>query len=310
MTGHIKGFIALCRKDDDFPDFLSYHCIIHQQVLTSKRLNTKSVMDITFKIVNSIRGQSLQRRLFKMQLGEKNTDLILHTDVRWLSRSKFLQRFRDLLSEIKTFLEERGDDYRELQDVVWLCDLAFLTDFTGKLSTLNLELQGREKTVGDMIGLISAYQNQFEMMITDLQQNNFDHFPNLQDHKNKYPDFEIETEKFVDEIGKVIQDFESRFSDLKKIEDIIQYLSFPFRQDLDRKNIAGKISMIFSMDNVSLENEIITLQSDIFLKARSSEEEFWKYVSRDKYSNIRKCREMLHSFSSDQHICVNLHFHT
>jgi hypothetical protein len=37
MTGHVNGFIALCRQHKDFPDFLSYHCIIHQQVLASKR---------------------------------------------------------------------------------------------------------------------------------------------------------------------------------------------------------------------------------------------------------------------------------
>ncbi|XP_075210345.1 general transcription factor II-I repeat domain-containing protein 2-like [Lycorma delicatula] len=52
-----NGFIALCQNEDEFPAFLSYHCIIHPQVLASKRLlNTKDVMDIAFKIVNSIRG--------------------------------------------------------------------------------------------------------------------------------------------------------------------------------------------------------------------------------------------------------------
>lgn len=29
MVGRLNGFIAKCREDDDFPDFLSYHCIIH-----------------------------------------------------------------------------------------------------------------------------------------------------------------------------------------------------------------------------------------------------------------------------------------
>jgi hypothetical protein len=48
ITGQVNGFIALCRQNDDFPDFLPYHCIIHQQLLASKRLNTKTVMDITF----------------------------------------------------------------------------------------------------------------------------------------------------------------------------------------------------------------------------------------------------------------------
>ncbi|KAJ4437754.1 hypothetical protein ANN_13692 [Periplaneta americana] len=29
INGHVKSFIALCRKDYDFQDFLSYHCIIY-----------------------------------------------------------------------------------------------------------------------------------------------------------------------------------------------------------------------------------------------------------------------------------------
>jgi len=151
MTGRNNGFITFCRQDDDFPDFLSYHCIIHQQVLASKRLNTKDVMDTTFKIVNSIRGKPLQRRLFKMQIENKDVDLILHTDVRWLSRSRFLQRFRDLLDDIVQFLEDRGDSFSQMRDENWLCDLAFLADFTGHLSDLNLKLQGKNIIIIDLI---------------------------------------------------------------------------------------------------------------------------------------------------------------
>ena len=157
MTGIHNGFISLCHKDEDFPDFISYHCVIHQQVLASKRLNTKHVMDISFKIANSIKGKALQRRLFKQQLDENEPELALHTDVRWLSRSKFLQRFRDLLDEIIKFLEERGDDYRQLRDLDWQCDLAFLADFTGKLSTLNLNLQGKNKAISDVMSSIAAF---------------------------------------------------------------------------------------------------------------------------------------------------------
>ena len=43
MTGCVNGFIALCRNDDKYPNFLAYHCIIHQQVLCSKRLNTNEI---------------------------------------------------------------------------------------------------------------------------------------------------------------------------------------------------------------------------------------------------------------------------
>lgn len=41
MIGCINGFIALCQNEDEFPAFLSYHCIIHQQVLASKTITQK-----------------------------------------------------------------------------------------------------------------------------------------------------------------------------------------------------------------------------------------------------------------------------
>ena len=54
-----------CRNDEDFTDFLQYYCIIHQQVPCAKVLNMQEIMNIAFKISNSIRTKSIQRRLFK-----------------------------------------------------------------------------------------------------------------------------------------------------------------------------------------------------------------------------------------------------
>jgi hypothetical protein len=103
MTAQVNGFIALCRQHDDFHHFLSYQCIIHQQVLASKSLSTKTVMDIAFKIVKSVRGKSLEKRLLNLTLEEGTPDIILHTDVRWLSKHKILQIFLSLLCEVKFF---------------------------------------------------------------------------------------------------------------------------------------------------------------------------------------------------------------
>ena len=99
MMGRTSGFIALCKESESFPDILNYHCIIHQQALCGKILNIKEVMDIAMKIVCSVRARSLQRRLFRAHVeenGAKHTDLLLHTDVRWLSRGTFLARFTEL----------------------------------------------------------------------------------------------------------------------------------------------------------------------------------------------------------------------
>ena len=107
MVGSSNGFIALCKQNNSFPNFIYYHCTIHQEVLCGKVLNMKEIMDIAIKVVCSIRARSLQRRLFRSHLEEaeaEHADLLLHTDVKWLSRGRFLERFRELLPEIKKFL--------------------------------------------------------------------------------------------------------------------------------------------------------------------------------------------------------------
>ncbi|XP_057667241.1 zinc finger BED domain-containing protein 5-like [Diorhabda carinulata] len=173
MTGNKNGFVALCRVNEEFPSFFSFNCIIHQQVLCSKVLNTEKIMGIATKIVNSIRARSLQRRLFQLQLEDResaeHTDLVLHTDVRWLSRGKFLQRFQELLTEITAFLDERGDDTQILKNEKWLTDLAFLTDTTMHLNIVNLELQSKGKTIIEMISAVNAFKSKLQLMIDQLK---------------------------------------------------------------------------------------------------------------------------------------------
>lgn len=73
-------------------------------------------------------------------------DLLLHTEIRWLSRGRVLQRL-SLLGEIKEIMESTEDDIALLQDTEWMLDLTFLTDITGKLNHTNCELQCKGKNV-------------------------------------------------------------------------------------------------------------------------------------------------------------------
>ncbi|KAK7907121.1 hypothetical protein WMY93_015733 [Mugilogobius chulae] len=89
MTGRHSGFIAHCKSDPDFPKFLNYHCIIHQQAICAKVLDFDHVMGPVVKIINSIRAKAKRHRSFKLFLEEcdaNHGDLLLHTNVRWLSR--------------------------------------------------------------------------------------------------------------------------------------------------------------------------------------------------------------------------------
>lgn len=82
MIGRQNGFISHCIKDTNFPTFLHYHCIIHQQVLCAKVIGFDHVMTPVVDIINSIRARPKQRRIFKLLLEEMSAeygDLLLHT---------------------------------------------------------------------------------------------------------------------------------------------------------------------------------------------------------------------------------------
>ncbi|KAK3527063.1 hypothetical protein QTP86_008646 [Hemibagrus guttatus] len=148
MIGRQTGFIAHCKADPDFPKFLHYHCIIHQQALCAKVIGFGHVMTPVVKIINNIRSKAKQHRIFKVLLEEMSAeygDLLLHTEIRWLSRGRVLHRFLSLLGEIKEFMQSKGEDVSLLKDTEWTLDLAFLTDITGRLNHLNCELQGKEE---------------------------------------------------------------------------------------------------------------------------------------------------------------------
>ena len=80
-------------------------------------------------------------------------------------------------------------------------------------------------------------------------------------------------------------------------------MSFPFKKDLNIKQIARKISEIFGFQKNALENEIITLQTDLILQAKVFDGDFWKYVNQEKYPNIKKCSEYIYSCFGSTFLC-------
>ncbi|XP_022165780.1 protein FAM200A-like [Myzus persicae] len=149
MVGKNIGFVGLLRKSDiNVP---AIHCIIHQEALCGKIMKLDNIMNTVFKITNLIRGgnRSLNHHNFIKYLEELDCeygDLLLHTDVRWLSRGKCLERFFDLRKEILNFLKTNittDTTYFENQlvDKQFLCSLAFLTDISQHINKLNLQLQ-------------------------------------------------------------------------------------------------------------------------------------------------------------------------
>ena len=173
MVGSSNWFIAFRKQNDSYPTFIHYHCFNHQQALCGKVLNKKEMMNIAMKIVCSVRARSLQRRLFRAHLEEaevEHIDLLLHTDVRWLSRGRFLERFGELSPEIKELLKQfRDAEYAQLEDEQLLLDLAFLTDLTALINELHLKLQRKEKNIVDIINSVNPLKRKLQLLSTELQ---------------------------------------------------------------------------------------------------------------------------------------------
>ncbi|QQP54701.1 Uncharacterized protein FKW44_007616, partial [Caligus rogercresseyi] len=343
MTGRHVGFIAHCKSDPAFPKFVQYHCIIHQQALCAKVrflnfvfhifhpcccpvqgpiiipikcayfifqvIGFEHVMTPVVRIINSIRFKAKQHRSFKVLLEELSAeyrDLLLHTDIRWLSRGRILLRFLSLLSEIKDFMKSRDEDTSMLEDTAWLLDLAFLTDITGKLNNLNRALQGKGKTVADMISALNAFKAQMNIFSAHLQRKKVLHFPSLQmvlkDNVSASESFGKVAEKYSQVINRLGQEFESRFCDIDKLEPCVSFISNPF-MNVDTTCIAEQLSEMLSLDAGQVEMEIVTLQNDIHLKAHKATENFWGLVDIERFSGLCTAAMKVASLFGSTYLC-------
>lgn len=229
MRGKEKGLIGLMRKREEIPHFATFHCIIHQEALVAKLKDCElqNVMQLVVRVVNFIVSRALNHHQFRELLAEYETeygDLVMHNEVRWLSRGRVLELFLSLLPQIREFTASKGRVEPELENPEWIMKLAFLTDLTCHLNALNLKLQGRDKHPAAMLGVVTAFQNKItSLFIPDRQ---FVHFPSLTkttlDNPEMLQSFSYDTfENALKDLGK---EFESRFMDVMKYKEFFTFI--------------------------------------------------------------------------------------
>src|SRR6185436_3451313 len=99
MTGRSTGVWEQIRPVA--PNAIFTHCMLHRESLASKKMSSelRSTFDKAVKIVNFIKSRPLNSRIFAQlcaEMGSEHTQLLLHTEVRWLSRGNVLSRLFDL----------------------------------------------------------------------------------------------------------------------------------------------------------------------------------------------------------------------
>lgn len=76
-------------------------------------------------------------------------------------------------------LLENTDNFPELNDTDWLCDLAFTVDILTNMNELNEKLQGKNQFVHEMQANIRAFKTKLVLFLKQMSGKSFAHFPTL-----------------------------------------------------------------------------------------------------------------------------------
>jgi len=116
------------------------------------------------------------------EVGADHYDLLRHTEARWLSRDKCISRLFELHHEIIEFLRTPGSckDSAELpqylEDKDFIIDMAFLADVTQHLNLFNVSLQGKNKSICDLLRVVNEFMRRFSIIFDQFQQCDFQNF--------------------------------------------------------------------------------------------------------------------------------------
>nr|CAI5868874.1 unnamed protein product [Callosobruchus analis] len=189
MTGRHTG-VAKRITDVASEGLVVTHCIIHREHLAAKKLSPQlnDILLESVKIVNFIKSNALNSRLFTtlcQEMGSDHVQLLLHAEIRWLSRGKVLKRLYELRNEVQLFLNEKGSLLsRHFQNKEWVALLSYLSDIFSLINEPNLSLQGKTNTVFNFYNKIDAFKKKLKLWYKRAQENNFDIFASFFDYIN------------------------------------------------------------------------------------------------------------------------------
>ena len=142
MIGRLSGLTVRIKKVA--PECEATHCVIHRKMLASRKLSPElhSVFGDVVKMINLIKAHALNTRLFEQiceGIDAEHKRLLLHTEVRWLSRGKSLNRVFELREPLQRFLLEKNSDLaNKFSDEKWVLKLAYLCDIFNLLNEFEL----------------------------------------------------------------------------------------------------------------------------------------------------------------------------
>lgn len=181
------------------PECVWVHCSIHREALATKKIPAllNSTVQESVKFINFIKSRPMNSRIFTVlcnEMGSEHEHLLLHCEVRWLSKGNVLKRLFELRNEVLLFLEEHPPtskdtifEFRDrFHDLTWLLKLAYLCDIFDFLNELNKNLQGDKVDVFKVSEKVEAAIKKIQFWLSRLNKGNYSGFITLTDFKNQH----------------------------------------------------------------------------------------------------------------------------
>lgn len=288
MTGSIKGFVTIAKEQN--PGIMTTHCFLHREALVAKSIvgDLKLVLDQVVKMVNYIKSKPKNVRLFAKLCEFMEADhltLIIHTEVRWLSKGKVLSRFYELRNELLIYFTMENSEYCDfLSDEIWCSKLAFLADIFAHLNHLNLSMQGENESILCSTDKLQAFKDKLSMWKRRVLQKNLEMFPLTANSS-----FNIEVLKLI---GDTLTLFDEKINLYFPSLDITSFdwVRNPFDSDLATHQLQLKE-----------EEELLEMQNDRTLRIKFNSTElniFWIGVSKEFPALSKKAMTVLLPFST------------
>ena len=239
MLGYRSGFRSRVIAVNSTAKHL--HCMIHRHALASKTLppELKEVLDDVVSMVNAIKSSALNTRLFRLlcqEFDENHEELLLHTEVRWLSRGNMLSRVESLKEEMAEFFSRIGSNIRyqvlasKLTDQEWLVKLAYLSDVFTRLNELNKSLQGSHNTVIDFVDKLRAFLMKLQLWEANASEGKFTMFDNLAAILNEKAEVSNIQRPVMSHLSSLRNQFQNYFPDLSDLD--LKMARNPFTVDV------------------------------------------------------------------------------
>ena len=208
-------------------------------------------------------------------MGSEFKNLLFHSEVRWLSKGKVIERVLKLQVQVETFLHEKNLTLSfNFQNIQWKACLGYLGDIMAEFNQLNLSMQGKHKILIDTVDKISAFKDKLRLWSARVEKNKFASFPNLNlilEDANDNAVLEKMKQIVLTHLKNLCVQFDKYIPEkMKEFEWVKNPFTFAIDPDDDR--------LQFSENMIELQNDTGFKQ----MFQTTSLTEFWTNVKKEK----------------------------